>query len=145
MISRLGLVRLAGCAVSLTVLAACQSSAPATSGGPGASRQGVVDAERAAFCRRRAEEIFLAQNRADIHRPDNRDAPFSGPAGAPGVTRGLSDRFAMDRMISDCIRNTGERSDPIQTQPASPAAGPLAPSSGMPPSAKAPPPPPPIR
>ena len=83
----------------------------------------------------------MTQNRADLYRTDTRDSPFSGTHGATGMTRGLSDRFAQDRMIADCIRNTGERTDPTQVQPNN---APLPPSGSVGPgftTPKAPPPP----
>jgi len=147
MIRRLALCRLAGLAVPVLLLSACQSAAPPPSASAGMSgRQGRVDAERAAFCRQRAEEIYMTQNRGDLYRMDNRDAPFSGGFVSGMTNRGLPDRFAQDRMIADCIRNTGERMNPVH--PADAGPGPTPPSGSVGPgftTQKAPPPPPPAR
>lgn len=141
MILRLGVVRLAGLAVPLALLAACQNPPPIRSAAPPSAGQGGADAATIAHCRQRAEEIYMTQNRSELYRTDSRDSPFSGSHGAMGATRGLSDRFSQDRMIADCIRNTGERTDPTHTQPANPPAPPsgsVGPGFTTP---KAPPPP----
>lgn len=148
MIRRPAICRLAGLAVPILLLAACQSAAPppaVSAPAGGAGRQGRADAERAAYCRQRAEEVYLSQNRGELYRTDNRDTPFSGGFVSGMTNRGLPDRFAQDRMIADCIRNTGERMDPVHPADASPAA---APSGSVGPGftvQKAPPPPPPRR
>jgi len=136
----------------LAVLAACQAPparVASTSGGGG-------DPQVAAFCRQRAEEVFNAQNRSARIQSDNRDTPFSGSFVSGVTNRGLSDRFAMDQMVSDCMRNNANRQtgpDGDGVQPGAPAAAarPVAaparalaqPGSGTPPlqpaSANAPP------
>jgi hypothetical protein len=132
--------RLAGLAISfalpITLLAACHAPPPPAAAVAGSSR---ADQATAAYCRQRAEEVYLTQNRDALYRTDNRDSPFAG-AYVPSVTsRGLSDRYAQDRMIADCIRNTGERTNPSHTAPATPATG--SSGSGAGPIVKAPPPP----
>jgi hypothetical protein len=89
-------------------LSACAEGPP----GP----QAQADAETQAACRHRAEQAYEQQNRAEIFSPPSQvNTPYSA-AYAPGVSgRGLSDLFAHDRMVSDCVRNTGtgaERSPP---------------------------------
>jgi hypothetical protein len=84
-----------------------------------------ADAATEAACRRRADQVYEQQNRSDIYRePAPVNTPFSGNY-TPGVSdRGLSDLFAHDRIISDCIRNTGtgaERSAPERIEPTPPA------------------------
>lgn len=149
-------------------LAACQAPPPRFSGGGGGGA-GQGDAAAAASCRQQAEDVYNAQNRSARIQVDTRDTPFSG-AYTPNMTsRGLSDRYAMDAMIGDCMRNASRReagpdlsATPASAQPgaqaparaanrlsAGPAGGPPAATvtgtaSGVP-LERAPPPPPPVR
>ncbi len=83
--------------------------------------QSQADAETRAACRARAEEAYDVQNRAEIYSPA---VPVNTPYSAnyvPGMSdRGLSDLFVHERMVSDCIRNTGtgaERSESATPPP----------------------------
>ena len=125
-------VRLLPAFAGLLLLSACQSPAPSQSLAPSQFRGAGTahgDAATQAFCRQRAEEIYGAQNRGALYQSDNRDSPFSSNY-VPSVTsRGLSDRYAMEQMVSDCIRNTGERSNPTQAPAASPTPPPPPPAA----------------
>ncbi len=89
-------------------LAACQAPpAPRVSAGPGAG--GPADPAAVAYCRQQAEDVYNAQNRGARLQTSNRDTPFSGAYTPNTTTRGLSDRYAMDAMIGDCIRNAANR------------------------------------
>ena len=103
----------------LLLLSACQSPSPAlfrSATGPGGAQSSRADAATQAFCRQRAEEVYTSRNRGALYQSDSRDSPFSASY-VPSVTsRGLSDRYAMDEMVADCIRNTGERSNPTAPQ-----------------------------
>jgi hypothetical protein len=82
---------------------------------PQTGQEHADEATRAA-CRQRADETYNQQNRAEIYSPPPTvNTPYSANY-TPGITdRGLSDLFVHDRMISDCIRNTGtgaERNPP---------------------------------
>ena len=109
----------------LVVLAGCQGPPPA----PTAATR--ADLAASAYCRQRAEEVYNAQNRGARYQTDNRDTPFSG-AYVPSVTsRGLSDRYALDSMVSECVRNSAANRDagpeptaPSQPAPAAPATAP---------------------
>ncbi len=146
----------------LAALAACQAPPPRISAGGG----GPSDPNAAAYCRQQAEDVYNAQNRGARFQTDNRDSPFSGAYSPNTASRGLSDRYAMDNMVRDCMRNSAARqanpeaqaaptsaptSAPAQTaRPASrlsagPAGGPPASSVAAPagvPLERAPPPPP---
>jgi hypothetical protein len=74
-----------------------------------------ADAATEAACRHRADQIYDQQNRGDIYRPPPTvNTPYSSNY-TPGVSdRGLSDLYAHERLVDDCVRNTGtgaERSD----------------------------------
>jgi hypothetical protein len=90
-------------------LSACAGEAP-----QGAQAQ--ADAETTAACRERASEVYDRQNRAEIYSPPpSVNTPQSANYVSGISDRGLSQLFAHDRMVSDCIRNTGtgaERSQP---------------------------------
>jgi hypothetical protein len=100
----IGLVVLAGA----VVLSACNAS-PQTG-------QVQADAATRAACENRAEQAYEQQNRAQIYAPQSQvNSPYSANYTPDVSNRGLSDLFVHDRMVSDCVRNTGtgaERSQP---------------------------------
>ncbi len=76
---------------------------------PRPSRAGLSAAQTAA-CRQRSEEVYLTQNRGDVYRADTyatstRDAPYGGGLAAVPST-GLSQRYARDQMLDDCLRSS---------------------------------------
>lgn len=98
-------------------LSACDGGG-ATSGG-----QAQADAQTRAACRERAEQAYSQQNRAEIYSPPPQvNTPYSANYLPDQSDRGLSQLFAHDRMVNDCIRNTGTGSD--RTQPPAPPPGP---------------------
>jgi len=99
------------CLVLLTAAAALQGCE-----GPPPTGQAQADAETRSACQQRAEQAYEQRNRADIYSPmTSVNSPYSANY-VPSVSdRGLSDLFVHDRMVSDCVRNTGtgaERSVP---------------------------------
>jgi hypothetical protein len=80
------------------------------------SGQARADAATQAACRQRAEQAYEQQNRGQIYSPASQvNTPYSGNYVPDVTSRGLSDVFAHDRMVSDCVRNTGtgaERAPP---------------------------------
>jgi hypothetical protein len=108
-------------ALSLPLLALAPSLALGLSGcGQPESHASAV--ERAA-CTRRADQVYMMQNREQVYQSDTfatstRDAPFAA-SGLPDVpSRGLSGDYARDQMISDCVKgNAGN----IGATPAAPA------------------------
>jgi hypothetical protein len=99
-------------------IAAFMSGTLALSGcdAPPQSGQEHADAATRAACQQRAEEADRQQNRAEIYSPPPTvNTPFSANFLPSLSDRGLSDLFVHDRMVSDCIRNTGtgaERNPP---------------------------------
>jgi hypothetical protein len=96
-------------------LSGCSNPAPLTG-------QAQADAATRAACRQRAEAAFAQQNRGDIYSSGSRvNSPFSANFLPDSTDRGLSQLFAHDRMVNDCVRNTGtgaERSpSPSSAQP----------------------------
>jgi hypothetical protein len=109
----LGVLALSGCADS-----------PFGGRSSGGGSQAQADAQTRAACRQRAEEMDRQQNRAEIYSPPPQmNTPFSASYMPELNDRGLSDRYAHDKMVSDCIRNTGTGAD-RSAQPASKAPPP---------------------
>ena len=91
---------------------------------PPPSAQAQADAATRVACQQRAEQAYEQQNRAEIYSPPATvNTPYSANYTPSQTDRGLSDLFAHDRMVSDCVRNTGtgaERTPPLIT-PGAPA------------------------
>jgi hypothetical protein len=83
---------------------------------PPQSSQSQADAATRKACQQRAEQAYEQQNRAEIYSPPATvNTPYSANYTPSQTDRGLSDLFAHDRMVSDCVRNTGtgaERTPP---------------------------------
>ena len=115
MIARLPCPRLAWLA-TLLALGACYD-APSSGG----SARAHASAATVTACRRRADDIYLRQNRDEIYRADNfaggtRDTPFSSQ-GLSGITSsGLGGRYARDNLEEACLNSSsgpgGDASDP---------------------------------
>jgi hypothetical protein len=87
--------------------------------GPPRTGQAQADAETRAACETRANQAYDQQNRAEIYSPQPQvNTPYSTNYIPGDTNRGLSELFVHDRMVSDCVRNTGtgtERSVPQGT------------------------------
>jgi hypothetical protein len=91
-----------GIVVLTLLLAGCAGPAPPASG------QARADAETAAACRQRAEQVYDIRHRGEIYSPlPQVDAPFASNyrPGVPGPD--LAALHEHDQLITDCIRNTG--------------------------------------
>jgi hypothetical protein len=89
----------------------------ACAGGP-QTGQAQADAETRAACQARAEQTYNQQNRAEIYSPPPTiNTPYSANYVPSQSDRGLSDLFVHNRLVSDCIRNTGTQSDRTQPTP----------------------------
>jgi hypothetical protein len=106
--SRLRLVPSTAILLSAIALSACDA--------PPQSGQSQADAATRKACQQRAEQAYEQQNRAEIYSPPATvNTPYSANYTPSQTDRGLSDLFAHDRMVSDCVRNTGtgaERTPP---------------------------------
>jgi hypothetical protein len=88
-------------------LAACAASPPLTG-------QAQADAQTRQACEQRAEAVYAQQNRADIYSPAaDVNAPYSANYMSGDTGRGLSQIFAHDRLVTDCIRNKGTEPLPV--------------------------------
>lgn len=70
--------------------------------------QARADAETAAACRQRADQVYEIRHRGEIYSPPPQvNTPFSANY-VPGLPdRNLAALHERDELISDCIRNTG--------------------------------------
>jgi hypothetical protein len=91
-------------------------SLSACGGGTPLSGQAQADAQTHAACRARADQVYNQQNRAEIYSPPQQvNSPYSNSYVEGLSDRGLSQLFVHDKIVSDCVRNTGtgaERSEP---------------------------------
>lgn len=103
---------------SAVMLSGCD--APPTSG------QALADAQTRAACQQRAEQAYEQQNRAEIYSPPlSVNTPYSANYVPDSSNRGLSDLFAHDRMVDNCVRNTGTGAERDETgSPVPPPAHP---------------------
>lgn len=93
--------------MGVCALAACDRPAP--------TGQAQADAETRTACRARAEQTYEQQNRGEIYSPSSQvNTPFSANYLPSDTGRGLSTLFAHDRMVNDCIRNTGTGTNRLQ-------------------------------
>jgi len=111
----------------LAALALAGLTACSTSFGHSANREGVSPKVMAA-CRHRADMVYEQQNRGAVYRTDiyagsQRDAPFAGTGSAGNPSTGLSDRYARDTMVDDCLNGMSNGTD-VTTEPAPPAPAP---------------------
>jgi len=109
---------------ALLALAACAAPPPpAPSGSLGQTR---ADAATQAACREHADAVYDRQNRDTIYTISSRDTPYSANY-TPGMMdrSSLSQRYARENMVRDCIRNTGTETD--RTEPEAPGTAPARP------------------
>ncbi len=104
----------------LTVFAALTVLALAGCDGSPLTGQVRADAQTRAACQARAEQADKQINRGEIFSPPSQvNTPYSGNYMPGQSDRGLSEMFAHDRMVNDCVRNTGTTTE--RTLPTPPA------------------------
>jgi hypothetical protein len=86
-----------------------------------------ADAVALAACRRHADAVYAIRDPDAVFRQDTyvsttRDAPFTGQGTAGVPSAGLSDEYERERMVSDCVRDTGAAPEapPPEERPAQP-------------------------
>ena len=88
-------------AISLTLLALGGCA------GGGGHSMSHTDQATAAACRSHASQVYDRNNRGSIYSVDQTGTPYSGSYLAGNQTNTLAEQYANQRMIDDCIRNTG--------------------------------------
>jgi hypothetical protein len=98
--------------------------------------QAQADAQTRVACQQQAEEVYDQQNRGEIYSPQSPvNTPYSANYVPDSSDRGLSDLFVHERLVNDCVRNTGtgtDRSVPEST-PTPPGPTPPGPTPPGPP------------
>lgn len=123
---------LATLALTGMMLSACDIPAPLRS-------QEQADAQTVAACRTRANEVFDQQNRGTIFSQQSQvNMPYSANWTPDVPNRGLSQVFGFDRMVNDCVRNTGTSTSRTPTGSTAGITTPNGPTTG---EKTAPPPP----
>jgi hypothetical protein len=98
--SQLCLVAPLGILLGVIGLSGCDVGPP--------SGQERADAATQAACRQRADQAYEQQNRGKIYSPASQvNTPYSANYLPDDTNRGRSELFVHDRMVSDCVRNTG--------------------------------------
>lgn len=88
--------RFALAAVSLALAAsACQAPPP----------RDPATAAAAAACRERVDQVYAQQNRVELSRRDQRDAPFASSYLSGITSRGLGAQYSRGTMFNDCLGN----------------------------------------
>jgi hypothetical protein len=93
-------LRFAAPATGVLLLVAACASAPQT-------QESRANQATIAACRERAEDVYVRQNRDLIYQNDTSSTPYSAGPNTGIPTHGLSSLYAHERVIDDCVRNTG--------------------------------------
>ena len=98
----------------VTTLCACADGAGAPLSG-----QALADSQTRSACRDRVNAAFEVRDRAQIYAPQSQvNTPYSASYLPDVEDRGLSDQYEHDKMLSDCVRNTGTGSERTAPPPA---------------------------
>jgi hypothetical protein len=84
-------------------LVACTSAPP--------TPESVTARDTLAACRQQANTTYAIQNRGQIYGMSDLSAPQSSIGLTHDPMRGLEDRYAQERMVQDCVRNTGTQTN----------------------------------
>lgn len=90
----------------LLILAACTHGA--------ARPMSVTERDTIAACREKVETADKLANRGQIYSIHDPYTPSSSTGLLTSPTQGLSDRYARERALEDCIRNTGTQGTTIR-------------------------------
>jgi hypothetical protein len=58
-------------------------------------------------CNAEADRIFAAQNRYQLSERNSTDTPYAGNTLPSNPTAGLSDQYAQDKLVDNCLRRGG--------------------------------------
>ena len=91
-------------------------------GGP-PSAESLTTQDTIAACRAQANTTYAVQNRDQIYSMSDLDAPQSSIGLTKDPNQALVDRYTQERMIQDCIRNTGTETSRTGLSPAGEPGG----------------------
>jgi hypothetical protein len=83
------------------------SLAPALGGCGLYQRPTPADQDSRRDCDAEADRIFAAQNRYQLSERTSNDTPYSGNTLPSNPTAGLSDQYAQDKLVDNCLRRGG--------------------------------------
>ena len=82
------------------------------------SAQSHTDRATLAACRAHASQVYERNHRADIYSINQTGIPYSGTYLAGNQTNTLAEQYQNDRIVDDCVRNTGTETNREDTAPA---------------------------
>jgi hypothetical protein len=83
-----------------------------------APQQSLTDRDTYLACRQQAELAYRLQNRDEIYSIHDSFTPQSSTGLTQIPSQPLADRYAQERMVDDCIRNTGTENNRGSVPPA---------------------------
>ncbi len=112
--------------LSPLALIACTSAPP--------TPESITARDTIAACRQQANTTYAVQNRDQIYSMSDLSAPQSSIGLTQDPMRGLADRYTQERMVQDCVRNTGTQTNCAGLSPQGAAgspANPVAPGGSL--------------
>jgi len=103
----------------LALVAACTSPPP--------TPESLTARDTLAACRQQANTTFAMQNRGQIYSMSDESAPQSSIGLTQDPTQGLANRFEQERMVQDCVRNTGTQTNRAGLNPQGASGAPAPP------------------
>jgi len=100
-------------------LVACTGSPP--------TPESLTARDTLAACRQQANTTFAMQNRDQIYSLNDLSAPQSSIGLTQDPMQGLANRYQQERMVQDCVRNTGTQTNRAGLSPHGAAGTPAEP------------------
>ena len=100
-------------------LVACTSAPP--------TPESLTARDTLAACRQQANTTFAIQNRGQIYGLNDLSAPQSSIGLTQDPNQGLANRYEQERMVEDCVRNTGTQTNRAGLSPPGATGAPAAP------------------
>ncbi len=82
-------------------------TAPALSGCGMYTRPTSEDREARQDCNAEADRVYAARNRYQLSERNSADSPYAGNTLPSNPTAGLSDQYAQDRLVDNCLARGG--------------------------------------
>ena len=91
-------------------LLALLSAMPLLSGCGLYNKPSTEDQETRRDCDTEADRVFAARNRYQLSERSSVDSPYAGNTLPPDPSTGLSDQYAQDRLVDNCLARGGPTS-----------------------------------
>ena len=102
-------------------LVACTSAPP--------TPESVTARATLAACRQQANTTFVMQNRGQIYSMSDESAPQSSIGLSQDPMQGLANQYTQERMVQDCVRNTGTQTNRAGLSPQGASGAPAPPAA----------------